>query len=92
MNHSRRAALIPTPTVVKDPSRGVNFLAPESALGSPWVANQLSIVATAGELIGAVDVTISGKSCINVGETLISMALSTLPQSGLLQTDAPIVI
>lgn len=62
LNHASRGALIPTATLVKDPSRGANFLAPEDALGIPWAAYQLSIVATAGEKIGAVDLAITGNA------------------------------
>jgi hypothetical protein len=60
LNHPSRGALIPTATLVKDPSVGNNFLAPEAALGSLWIADQLSLVATAGEVVGAVEVTING--------------------------------
>jgi hypothetical protein len=38
------------------------FLAPEAALGSPWVAYQLTLQTTAGELIGAVDISITGNA------------------------------
>lgn len=60
LNHSSRGALIGTATLVKDPLVHLNFNAPESGLGSPWIAYQLSLVATAGELVGAVDVSITG--------------------------------
>lgn len=53
-------ALIPTATLLVDPSRGVNFLAPEGALGSPWVAYQFNLVATAGEVVEVVDVSFTG--------------------------------
>jgi len=55
-----QAALIPTYTIVKDPSAGTNFGAPEATLGAPWIGVQLSIVATAGEQVGAVDVAFTG--------------------------------
>jgi len=54
-----QAAIIPTATLVKSPP-GTPFGAPDAALGSPWVAYQLSLVATAGELVGGVDIAITG--------------------------------
>lgn len=53
-------ALIFTSTKVKDPSAGSNFGAPDAALPAGWVSYQLSLTATAGELVGAVDVSITG--------------------------------
>ena len=55
-----RAALIGTATFVKKPP-GTPFLAPDAALPSPWASYQLSVTSTVvGELIGAVDVSITG--------------------------------
>jgi len=55
-----QAALIPTATLVKDPNAGVNFSAPDAALPSPWVSWKLSIVATAGEIVQAAQVNMTG--------------------------------
>lgn len=60
MNPLSRGALIPTATLVKDPSAGSNFGAPDAALPAGWVSYQLSLNATAGEKVGAVDVSITG--------------------------------
>ena len=56
-----RASVIGTATLVKDPSAGLPFASPDSALGGPWVSYKLGIQATAGELIQAVDVSITGQ-------------------------------
>jgi len=58
------AAIIPTVTLIKDPGNSLPFNAPEAALGSPYASYQLSLVATAGELIGAVDVSITGNKLL----------------------------
>jgi hypothetical protein len=56
-----RAALIANMTKIKDPSAGDPFLAPDSPLPAPWVSYRLSVETTSpGELIGAVDVAVTG--------------------------------
>jgi hypothetical protein len=47
-------------TKVRDPGSGNTFGAPDAALPPGWVAYQISLQTTNGELIGAVDVTIDG--------------------------------
>src|SRR5689334_21786941 len=60
MAASAQAALMAVATPVKTPP-GTPFLAPDAALGAPWVSYQLSVTSTnPAELIGAVDVTING--------------------------------
>lgn len=60
MTGSAHAALIAQATLVKSPP-GTPFLAPDAALGAPWVSYQLSVNSSDPlELIGAVDVTING--------------------------------
>jgi hypothetical protein len=56
---SAHAAIIGVATPVKTPP-GTPFLAPEAALGAPWVSYQLSLQSTAGELIQAIDFTTTG--------------------------------
>ena len=51
--------IIPRATLVANPP-AVPFLAPEAELPAPWRSYQLSLESTAGELIGAVDVEITG--------------------------------
>jgi hypothetical protein len=53
------AALVGSATLVKQPP-GTTFNAPDAALPAPWVSYQLGLATTAGEFIGAVDVTING--------------------------------
>lgn len=53
------AAVIGYAYEVKRPS-DYPFLAPEAALGAPWRAYQLTLQSNAGELIQAVDVSITG--------------------------------
>jgi hypothetical protein len=55
------AAVVGTATLVKDPANGIPFGAPDAALGAPWVSYRLSVTATDGDLIQAVDATISGQ-------------------------------
>jgi hypothetical protein len=54
------AAVTGTATLIKDPSIGLPFAAPDSALGAPWVSYLLTIQATAGERIQAIDAHIKG--------------------------------
>src|SRR5688500_3045530 len=53
------AAIMAVATPVANPP-GTAFTAPDAGLGAPWRSYQLSLQATAGELVGAVDVTING--------------------------------
>lgn len=57
-----QAGVIGKVTLVKDPGAGNNFNAPEAALPPGWVAFQLSIQGTEGDVIGAVDVSITGNA------------------------------
>lgn len=57
---STSAGVIPTLTLIKDPGNGVPFTSPDAALGSPWVSYAIGLQTTAGELIGGVDVEITG--------------------------------
>ncbi len=54
------AAIIGTATRIKNPP-AVPFGSLEAALGSPWESWQLSVVATAGETIQAIEATITGQ-------------------------------
>ncbi len=54
------AGVIGTVALVRNPP-GVPFNAPEAALGAPWVGYTIGLATTAGELIGGVDVTITGQ-------------------------------
>src|SRR5262249_39803266 len=58
---STDAAIIATTTLIEDPSAGMPFAPPDAALGAPWVSYLLTISATAGEQIEAVDVHIHGQ-------------------------------
>ena len=53
--------MIGTATLVKDPANGIPFSSPEAALGGPWVSYAIGLQTTAGELIGGIDVTITGQ-------------------------------
>jgi hypothetical protein len=53
------AAIFATATLIKDPSAGVPFGAPDAALGSPWASYRISLQATGGSLIQAADVQIA---------------------------------
>lgn len=53
------AAVIGSATLVRNPPT-IPFSAPDAALGAPWVAYTLDLQATAGEIIAAVDVSITG--------------------------------
>ena len=57
------AAIIGSVTSIKDPANGLPFEPPlaDGALGSEWVSYKLAIQATAGELIQAVDVSITAQ-------------------------------
>jgi hypothetical protein len=57
------AAIIGSVTSIKDPANGLPFGPPsaDGALGSEWVSYKLAIQATAGELIQAVQVSITGQ-------------------------------
>ena len=59
MTTSAHAAIVGYAYEVKRPS-DYPFLAPEAALGAPWIAYQLTLQSTAGELIQAVEVSITG--------------------------------
>src|SRR3712207_3534561 len=52
-------AIIPRAALVANPP-ATPFQVPDAALPAPWQSYQLSLEATDGELIGAVDVTING--------------------------------
>jgi hypothetical protein len=54
------AAIIGTATLIKEPA-AAPFGAPDAALGSPWVSYRLSLQGTEGEIIQAVEATISGQ-------------------------------
>ncbi len=54
------AAVIGTAALVRNPP-GAPFNTPEAALGAPWVGYTIGLATTAGELIGGVDVTITGQ-------------------------------
>ncbi len=47
-------------TLIKDPTHGIPFAAPDAALGAPWVSYELGLSSNAGELIAAVNVSILG--------------------------------
>jgi hypothetical protein len=53
------AAIVATTTLIKDPSAGVPFGAPDGALGSPWASYLISVQATGGSLIQAAEVQIA---------------------------------
>jgi hypothetical protein len=55
-----KAAIIGTATLLKNPP-GTPFAAPDAALGSPWVSYRLSLAATAGETIQAIQADITGQ-------------------------------
>lgn len=59
--HASQGAVIGMTTLVKDPAGGVPFASPDAALGAPWVSYALALQSTAGELIGGVDVEITGQ-------------------------------
>ena len=54
------AAIIGAATLIKNPA-AVPFGAPDAALGSPWESWQLSVVATAGATIQAIEANITGQ-------------------------------
>jgi hypothetical protein len=54
------ASVIGTATLIKDPSAGLPFGSPDSALGSPWVSYKVGLTATGADTIQAVTVNISG--------------------------------
>jgi hypothetical protein len=54
------AAIIGTATLIKYPA-AVPFGSPDAALGSPWESYQLSVAATAGETIQAIQANITGQ-------------------------------
>jgi len=58
---SANAAMIGTATLIKNPP-GLAFNAPDSGMPFPYQAYQIGISTTAGELVGAVDVTINGNA------------------------------
>lgn len=55
-----QAGVVGRATLVKDPGAGLPFLPPEAALPAGFVSYQLSIEGTNGDVIGAVDVSITG--------------------------------
>lgn len=55
-----QAAIMGVTTLVREPA-GIPFASPDAALGAPWVGYTLGLQATAGELIGGIDVSISGQ-------------------------------
>lgn len=55
-----QAGVVGKATLVKDPGAGMPFLAPDAALPAGFVSYQLSIEGTYGDVIGAVDVSITG--------------------------------
>lgn len=55
-----QAAVMGTATQKANPP-GTAFGSPDQALGSPWVSWDLGLASTAGELIGGIDVTITGQ-------------------------------
>lgn len=55
-----QAAVIGSATLKGNPP-GVAFTSPDAALGSPWVSYALDLSTTAGELIGGIDVSITGQ-------------------------------
>lgn len=56
---SASAAIIGTATKVRNPP-ATPFTAPDAALGAPWVGYELGVHSTAGEIIAAMNVSISG--------------------------------
>lgn len=54
------SAVIGVSTLVREPA-GVPFTSPDAALGAPWVGYTLGLQSTAGELIGGIDVAITGQ-------------------------------
>lgn len=60
-SNSANAAIIPQFTLIKDPSNGIPFSAPDATLPSPWVSYRLSVTATAGEQMQAFQVDIRGQ-------------------------------
>jgi len=58
---SANAAMLGTATLVKNPP-ALPFNAPDASMPFPYQAYQLAISTNAGELVGAVDVTINGNA------------------------------
>lgn len=56
------AGIVGTATLIKNPAAGNNFNAPDAALPPGFVAYQLSVQGTDGDVVGAVDVSITGNA------------------------------
>lgn len=59
LSETSTAAVRGTITLMRDPTIGVPFTAPDGALPAPWVSYALGLRSTAGELLSAFDFTLS---------------------------------
>lgn len=57
--HSARGGILATVNLVRNPP-ATPFTAPDAALGAPWVGYSIGLEGNAGEIIAAVDVSITG--------------------------------